>query len=147
MKDISTHITINAPRALVWEVLMDFTKYSEWNPFIVEITGTPEVGQHLDTTMLLHGKPYKFHPKVKVFTPETELRWIGRFGIPGLFDGEHKFRLQESGPERTVFTQAERFTGILVPFFRGALRETEHSFDQLNHALKKRCDAIAKARH
>lgn len=147
MKDISSHITINAPRSLVWDVFLDFGNYPEWNPFIVEISGTAALGARLETTMLLHGKPHQFHPKVIRFEPERELRWIGRFGMPGLFDGEHIFRFQEAGPERTVFTQGEKFTGLLVPFFRGSLRETEHSFDKLNVALKKRCEAIAKESH
>ena len=31
---VSTRITIDAPINEVWDVLLDWEKYSEWNPFV-----------------------------------------------------------------------------------------------------------------
>ena len=36
-KQIKTSIHINATKEKVWEILMDFEKYPEWNPFIKSI--------------------------------------------------------------------------------------------------------------
>ena len=39
MKELKTTIEINASPAKVWEVLLDFEKYPDWNPFIKNIRG------------------------------------------------------------------------------------------------------------
>ena len=39
MKEISTNININATAEKVWSVLTNFSKYSDWNPFIKTIEG------------------------------------------------------------------------------------------------------------
>jgi hypothetical protein len=45
----------------------------------------------------------------------TPIRWRGRSGIPGLFDGEHELRLEPIPDGGTRFIQRETFTGLLVP--------------------------------
>ena len=39
MPSISATIDIVAPPDAVWEVLTDYARYPEWNPFIVEMSG------------------------------------------------------------------------------------------------------------
>ncbi len=41
---IENYIDINAQSTKVWEVLVDFPAWKEWNPFIPSITGKLEVG-------------------------------------------------------------------------------------------------------
>ena len=40
----SDEFTINAPAELVWDVLTDFARYEEWNPFCPQITTRLELG-------------------------------------------------------------------------------------------------------
>ena len=40
------------------------------------------------------------HPTVPVAEPGRELRWLGRLGLPGVFDGEHRFEIHETEPGR-----------------------------------------------
>ena len=47
MKQIETEIIIEAPVEQVWENLMNFKEYSNWNPFIKSIRGTRTVGKKL----------------------------------------------------------------------------------------------------
>ena len=39
MREIKTEILIKAPIEKIWAVLVDFSNYSEWNPFIRKIEG------------------------------------------------------------------------------------------------------------
>ena len=55
-----------------------------------------------------------FKPTVLRVEPERELRWLGRLLLPGLFDGDHIFHIEPLAQTRSRFTQAERFSGILV---------------------------------
>jgi len=48
---IDTYIDINAPPNRVWEVLVDFPAWKEWNPFIPSTTGQLDVGADLRITV------------------------------------------------------------------------------------------------
>jgi len=47
MKQIRTEIAIKAPSKKVWNILMDFGAYGEWNPFIQSISGERRVNTKL----------------------------------------------------------------------------------------------------
>jgi hypothetical protein len=81
-----------------------------------------------------------FKPRVLGVEPDRELRWLGRLLLPGMFDGEHILHVEPLDQARSRFTQAERFSGILVAFFGGTLDKTELGFEQMNVALKARVE-------
>jgi hypothetical protein len=82
-----------------------------------------------------------FRPVVLVAAPEQELRWLGRLFLPGLFDGEHAFRLEQQ-TEACRLYHSERFSGVLLPLFgEGLLEATRRGFDAMNAALQTRAEA------
>ena len=81
----------------------------------------------------------RFKPTVVTVQPESELRWLGRFLLPGILDGEHYFRL-ESLRNGTYFVHGERFSGLIVGVMRGTLTATEDGFKAMNLALKERAE-------
>ena len=48
-------------------------------------------------------------------TPGHRRRWLGRWGIPGVFDAEHSFTITARVEGGVRLSQNERFTGVLVP--------------------------------
>jgi hypothetical protein len=86
------------------------------------------------------GRAMTFKPTVLAVEPGRELRWLGRLLAPGIFDGEHVFHIEPLGQARSRFTQAERFSGILVGLFRSTLDKTELGFEQMNAAVKTRAE-------
>ena len=52
MKIIRTEITINASKETVWQVLMNFENYDNWNSFITSIKGEPIVSQVIEATIM-----------------------------------------------------------------------------------------------
>ncbi|HTP56009.1 MAG TPA: SRPBCC domain-containing protein, partial [Thermoplasmata archaeon] len=71
----------------------------------------------------------------------SELRWLGRLGLPGLFDGEHRFVIESDGAGGSVLTQSETFRGLLVPLvWRGLGPRTEAAFHRMNEALRDRVE-------
>jgi hypothetical protein len=128
----------------VWHVLTDFGAYPEWNPFIRSIEGDARNGGKLTVRIEPPGgKAMTFKPAVLAAEPNRELRWLGHFLIPGLFDGEHTLRVEPIDERRSRFIQKERFKGILVPLFKSALDKTEVGFEQMNAALEKQAEAAA----
>jgi hypothetical protein len=140
--EVTTTISIAASAERVWAVLLDFARYSEWNPFVRSIEGAPSEGSTIKVKIQSpSGKAMTFSPVVLRNTAGREFRWKGKLVLPGIFDGEHYFRLASGGAGLTEFTHGERFTGLLVPLLRGALdRDTRSGFEAMNRALKQRVE-------
>ena len=143
MPAIDTSIDIAASPQRVWSVLTDFAAYPQWNPFITRIAGEPVVGSRLVVTIQPPGrKPMMFRPVVQAATPEVELRWRGRLLMPGLFDGEHAFRLSPAGGGCRL-DHGEVFSGLLSGLLGGTLPATRRGFIAMNEAVKARAESIA----
>lgn len=141
-RTIERSIEIDRSPEVVWQVLSDFPKYSDWNPFIRHIEGNLKVGGKLRVHISPNGKKgMKFRPTVTAAIAPSTFTWIGKLGVRGLFDGEHTFNLRDLGAGRTALTQGETFTGVLVRLFGGGLEATAEGFDQMNRALKERCES------
>ncbi|MHB8771755.1 MAG: SRPBCC family protein [Syntrophales bacterium] len=142
MHKLETQIEIAAPVERVWSLLIDFAAHSRWNPFVRSIEGIPEVGQSLKVFIQPPGsKGMQFRPTVLVVEPNRELRWKGKLFLPGLFDGEHYFRLESKPGGGLTFRQGEMFSGILVPLVRRSLDSaTKQGFVAMNEALKREAE-------
>ena len=112
---ITTSIIINASPDKVWEVFSNFEQYSEWNPFLT-IDGVVSLGNFIRISA------GGLKSKVLIFNPIEELLWKGQLVFPGIFDGWHRFQFVENKNGSTTFIQSERFSGILVPFFKQKLQ-------------------------
>jgi hypothetical protein len=142
MRDLRREIDIDARPSVVWAVLTNTGSYPDWNPFIRRVGGNLREGAKLDVRIEPPGgRAMSLKPTVLNVDSERELRWIGHFLVRGLFDGEHIFRLEALGDGRTRFTQAERFSGILVRALGSTLDKTELGFEQMNRALKSQAEA------
>ena len=140
MRRIETAIDIAAPPQAVWDVLVDFAAYPDWNPLIRRLQGEARVGARLEVTVQPPGgRAMTFKPTVQAADPGRELRWLGRVLLPGLFDGEHGFRLGPSAGGCRLH-HGKTFSGILVPLFDKMLEKTERGFRALNEALKQRAE-------
>jgi hypothetical protein len=141
VRTISSSIDIDAAPGKVWAILTDLASYQEWNPFIQSAAGTVAVGARLTLRMVSSaGRATTFRPRVLTADPGRELRWLGRLGVPGIFDGEHSFVLTATPGGGTHLTQAERFTGVLIPLTRKLFKGSGHGFTAFNEALKKRAE-------
>ena len=141
MKELSTEIEFDGTPDEVWAVLADLPAYAEWNPFMKKIRGEPKVGAKLEVRMEPEGeRAMTFRPTVLTAEPGRELKWLGHLLVPGIFDGEHRWLIEETGPGKVRFTQSERFGGILVPLLWKKLRDggTAKGFRAMNEALARR---------
>jgi hypothetical protein len=141
-RTISDTIEIDADPEAVWRELADTGSYPGWNPFVRRLDGELREGARLTVEIAPPGgRAMTFKPTVLAARPGRELRWRGRFLMPGLFDGEHSFEIEPLGDGRSRFTQAERFSGLLVRPFGGTLEKTQRGFEAMNRALKARAEA------
>ncbi len=146
MRHIERSVTINTSADRIWQILVDFARYPEWNPFVTSVAGEPIVGKRLRVRLRPPGgMDMTFEPRVLVASPGRELRWIGRLFFPGLFDGEHRFTIEPIAGNSCRLVQAEKFTGLLVSLFGKGFDATGAGFEQMNQALKARAERATDA--
>ena len=137
MRAIHTEIGIGAAAATVWAVLIDTGKWAEWTPF-AQLSGRVAVGERVSVTLTPPGKsPITMRPAIVKLDAGREFRWLGHLGVPGLFDGEHGFRVVPEDVGRCRFEHFETFRGLLVaPIMWMVGDVTRQGFEAMNRALK-----------
>lgn len=142
MKEITTEIVVNTQSSRVWEILVNLEKYVAWNPFIKEAEGKVLPGSKIRVHIAPPGsKGTTFHPRITRVVENSELRWQGRYLVPGLFDGEHIFEIVPLTQNNVKFVQREIFSGVLVPFIWSKIADsTKKGFDAMNNAIKQRAE-------
>lgn len=145
---LETEIDIDASAATVWDILVHLDDYADWNPFIVAAAGTVAVGQRLTNRMQPPGgKGMTFKPTVTEVKDHQVFEWLGRPGLPGIFDGRHRFELIAGPNGGTCLVHTEKFSGILVRFMRKSLdTQTLAGFHAMNEALKVKAEAKVECR-
>ena len=143
--ELHSEIEIGASPQVVWDVLTDLGAYPQWNPFITEARGEVEVGARLTNRLEPPGgRAMTFRPVITAAEPANTLEWLGRFGVPGVFDGRHRFELVETPSGGTRLVHTEHFRGALVRMLRTSLdTSTLDGFEAMNEALKARAEAVA----
>jgi hypothetical protein len=142
MRNIYTEIVINAPQEKVWEQLINFQKYPDWNPFIRSIVGDCSVGSKLAAIIQPpNKKPMTFKPTI-VTLQKYCFEWVGHLFIPGIFTGKHHFSLIKLSDAETKLIHQESFSGILSGLILNLIgADTTKGFQKMNEALKLRCEA------
>jgi hypothetical protein len=142
MKQLDNELEINASAERVWQLLTDFASFPQWNPFIQHVSGQLKRGAQLEVTLRPSGThATTIRPIVLKTEPNRELRWVGRWLLPGLLDDEHIFTIEPLDAERVRFTQREIFTGLLASFHgRSRNTDTRRGFREMGKALKLRAE-------
>lgn len=142
MREVHSEIEINASPEQVWQVLTDFERYNEWNPYIVQASATLAAGQDIRMTLKLYdGKEKSTKRMLTIVKPNQELRWQGFTYFGGLIDREQNFKIEEIETNKVRFSQREQFQGLIVPFiWKNTSVSTRAGFDAMNKALKERVE-------
>lgn len=136
MKHIKTEILINVSSEKVWQILMDFDNYPNWNTFIKYIQNNKSDSTKLEIEIQTpNGNKMRFKPIIIDQIQNKKFSWKGKLLVSGLFDGEHIFELIANSDGSTTFIHSEKFSGILVPFIN--LKSTEKGFILMNQKLKQ----------
>ncbi len=144
MLTIRASADIDAPIERVHEIMMDFPRYAEWNPFVRGITGEPRVGAVLTLDVQFHGGGRNRTKEiVEVATsPGDRAELTYRFGglLPrlGLVRATRRQVLTRAGEGRTRYETEESFTGLLTAFLPRA--GIQRGFDDVARALKERAE-------
>jgi uncharacterized protein YndB with AHSA1/START domain len=141
----SITVQIAAPAQVVWDVLVDFGRYSEWNPFCVEASGVLEVGEPLSMKLKSYTEEGQYFDNVEFITEIDEPRlvswsapWVDEWPYPARRD---QF-VVSTGPDSCEYYSTDAFLGphgIHVMRFAGPW--VKRAFDDTARALKAYVEA------
>lgn len=141
-KAISTSVIIDATEQDIWEKLTNFTKYHEWNPFIIEAKGQAIQNGILDITISPpNAKQQKFKPTIIDLNNNERLVWQGKYMSKKIFQGIHEFKLKRISETSVILQHNEYFSGLLLPLIWPMIaKSTKSGFEMMNAALKRICE-------
>ncbi|MFC7202688.1 SRPBCC domain-containing protein [Haloferax namakaokahaiae] len=146
MPEIRTERMINAPPAVVWAVLTDFSSYPAWNPHLVKVTSEDDlrVGSKLKLDIRREGvKDRSMTVTVTELIPGRKLEWVGTLVSPLVFTGRHTFELEPFAGDRTRFLNYETSRGVLDSLVTTA--DPERDYESMNEALKWHAETATAA--
>lgn len=138
---------IAAPPHVVFSVLTDGARWHEWCTWLAWDHGELRVGARVGLRLTPPGGGgYAFQPTVLRVDPPRHLAWIGRTGLPGVFDGEHHFELTPLADGRTHLVNRERYAGLLSPLFKRlpAMKGAQPGFEAMNAEIAQRAESLAR---
>ena len=142
----SVAVEIGAPQEFVWDVLLDYPRYSEWNPYTVRVESTCRLGDAVDLYLadllnpgeIMHTREwvclvdpprqfaYEMHP-----TPELDVH------------ARRDQYVEETGPDACRYWTTDVFTGPLAALvMKHSGQWVKDGFDAVAHALKARTESL-----
>lgn len=137
-------LDIEAPPAVVWEVLTDLPRYAEWNPFVVECRSTLVPGDPIDLRVRLRSKPQDQREWMIEMVPGESFAYrMKPFPLGALSSRRaHELKALEGG--RTRYRSHMQLSGWLVPLVRALLgRDLRRGFSEMSAAVRSRAERLA----
>lgn len=142
-------VEIAAPASFVWDVLIDYPRYPEWNPYTVAVETTLEIGESIDLTLPNpDGSPGTFVNRefIRVVDAPSHLRYDTGDLVPGLMGSRDQY-VEPIGSDRCRYRTTDTFTGENAgPAVQHHGRWIEAGFNAAAYALKERAELLWASR-
>jgi uncharacterized protein YndB with AHSA1/START domain len=141
----SVTVQIEAPAAFVWDVLVDYPNYPEWNPYTIAAETTLELGDLIDLTLpQVDGSDGTFINRefIRVVDPPHHLRYDTGEEMDGILGLRDQW-ITELGPDRCEYYTTDTLSGELADLVMETTGEwIQNGFDAVAHALKARSEQL-----
>ncbi len=143
----SVTVEIEAPASFVWDVLVDYARYPEWNPYTIAVETTLEIGDPIDLTLpnpdgsddTILNREY-----IRVVDPPHHLRYDTAEEYPGLLGMRDQY-IAELGPDRCSYRTTDTLTGELADLVLELNGDwIKAGFDAVALALKVRAEQLVE---
>lgn len=145
--EVRADVVIDAPPEAVWSVLIDLPAHAAWNHQLTHLGGAVVKGEQLHLRLSADGaEPYEFFAEVTQLEAPKHFAWLGRTGLPRVFDGHHHFELEPLADGRTKLVNREQYSGVLSPLMRRLpmMANAQPGFAAMNEDLKREVERVRK---
>ena len=140
-------LDIDAPPAVVWEVLTDLPRYREWNPFVVECHSTLAPGDPIDLLVKLRATPQKQREWMIENVAGKGFAYRMKPVPLGALSSRRSHQLEDLGGGRTRYRSHMQLSGWLMPLVRMLLgKNLQQGFSQMSDAVRARSEQLASER-
>ncbi|MFI6041357.1 SRPBCC family protein [Nocardia sp. NPDC051321] len=140
---IDATVDIDAPADLVWQVLTDFPRYGEWNPFVSECSSSLVPGEPIDMLVHLGARPRRQREFIRSHTPGHELSYAMK---PVPLNTLHSLRSHTLTPldsNRTRYESHFELAGWLHPVVVALLgKHLQRGFAAMTAGVKERAEYL-----
>ncbi|MDX1694447.1 MAG: SRPBCC domain-containing protein [Ketobacteraceae bacterium] len=140
----SDRVDIQAPAETVWQVLVDFERYPDWNPFTYRVETDLVPGHAVDLYVKLPGWGRRLQTEYvhQVVRPRL-LSWGMTLGHETLLQALREQRLEVLSENSCCYQSTDAFRGVLTPLVRFLFaRSIRRGFNAMAHALKLEAEKL-----
>jgi hypothetical protein len=139
---VEDRIGVQAPAEVIWDIVYDLSRWSEWNPTYPKAQGEVRIGETLDLTLALPGQPEQaLKAKVLDWVPNEQLHWRLTL-LGGLIKTLRYIEITPLSEVGCIVDNGEIFGGLMGPSLgRRMARPVRQGFKAMNEALKARAEA------
>jgi hypothetical protein len=137
--EVRHDIIIHSTSQKVWETVIDFQNYKNWNSQLQYLGGTIAKNEVIHLKLSVEGAtPYEFKPTISHWEEGRTFAWIARTGLPRLFDGEHFFEVTVNQDGTTTLINREEYRGVLSLLMQQlpAMKLVPKGFEKVNMEFK-----------
>ena len=145
--EIKHDLEVKAPAAVVWEVITDLDRYSDWNPFLQTCSTTFKPGDPVDLTVKL-GKQLRQEREFMVQYEES-VGFAYQMKPPplGALKSFRSHRIEAVDAENCIYHSSFRLEGWLSPIVNLAVGKHLHTgFDGMSYGIRDRAEQLAVKR-
>jgi hypothetical protein len=144
---IEHRIGIQAPAEVIWDLLADLPRWSEWNPLYPKASGRIGLGEKLSMTLALPGEaPRELQPRVMDWEPNAQVIWRLDL-VPALAHTVRYLEIETLSETGCIFANGEFFHGLLgEQVGKSKRRVIRDGFAAMGEAVKARAEEAWKAR-
>jgi uncharacterized protein YndB with AHSA1/START domain len=141
---IDATVDIDAPVELVWQVITDFPRYGEWNPFCVECRSSLVPGEPIDMLVKLVGStPRRQREWVRTHTPGHELSYAMKPVPLGALHSQRSHTVTALGSDRTRYESHFELAGRLQPVVTALLgKALERGFAGMTAGIRRQAESL-----
>ncbi|MGK8556199.1 SRPBCC family protein [Nocardia gipuzkoensis] len=141
---IDLAVDIDASAELVWQVITDFPRYGEWNPFVSECRSSLVPGEPIDMLVNISGaSPRKQREWIRSHTPGRELSYAMKPVPQGALHSLRSHTVTSLSDDRTRYESHFELGGWLHPVVVALLgKNLRRGFEGMTEGIRKQAESL-----
>lgn len=144
--EIDHELEIDAPAAVVWDVITDTARYGEWNPFVLECQTDLRPGGPINMKVRLGNSTQKANEVIDEVHEGRGYSYRMKPLPVGALRSYRTHAIEPVGEKACIYRSHFELHGWLSPLV-GAIMASklQEGFDGMSDAIKDRAEELAKA--
>lgn len=142
--EINHDLEVNAPAETVWQVITDFDKYPEWNPFLEACESTLKPGDPIHVTVHLGKQVRRETEYIIECTPGKGFAYRMKPPPLGMLRSRRSHEIVPIDDQRCTYRSRFRLEGWLAPVVQAFMgKHLLAGFNGMSEGIRMRAESFA----